>query len=183
MAAQQTNPVLEVLGEQVDQLRQEVKYPAEPLDFQQGSWRAFYHCHAVPDNGLEEHGHFHLFIQHQEHWVHLAALSMDKQGQPQAWIAVNRWVTDGPWLAEPELRHALQNAEYAFKELSLLESWLLAMVQVFRLEIMQLLVERDEMLRQINKKNDESVLLDDREIYTLATHNIDLLSKLKDLYA
>ena len=178
MAVRQTNPVLEVLGEGVANLSLEKKYPQPPLDFQQGPWRAFYHCHAVPDSDLQEHGHFHLFTQYQQQWVHVAALSMDAEGQPQAWLAVNRWVSDGPWLAAPELVQHLQSANYAVQDGSVLEVWLLCMLQVFTADIQQLLNERDKVLRQVNTNNSESEILEDRTFYTLAVQTIDLLTTL-----
>lgn len=181
MAARQSNPVLEVLGEQVHHLQQEKKYPQPPLAFQQGPWRAFYHCHALPDSKLKEHGHFHIFTRHQQQWTHVAALSMDAEGQPQAWVAVNRWVTDGPWLPAAQLIQCLQTADFAIANLSLVEDWLLCMLQVFAPEVATLLAARDRALRQINVKTTEPLLLDDRDVYTLSVHGIDLLTKLSSL--
>ena len=182
MAARQTNPVLEVLGDQIHHLQQEQKYPQPPLDFQQGPWRAFYHCHTVTDSDLNEHGHFHVFVRFQQAWLHVAALSMDVEGQPQAWLAVNRWVTDGPWLPAAQLIQHLETIEYDFPESSLLENWLLNMLQVFAAEINSLLESRDMTLSQFDKHGERSVLLENRDIYTLAIHNINLLSKLNSLY-
>ena len=182
MADRQTNPVLEVLGDQIHHLQQEQKYPQPPLDFQQGPWRAFYHCHAVADNYVQEHGHFHIFLQCQQGWTHVAGLSMDTEGQPQSWLAVNRWVTDGPWLPATELIQLLKTAAFTLNRLSIVETWLLAMLQVFADEVASLLEARDSTLRQINKNTSDSVLLNNRDIYTLATHEIDLLAKLTSLY-
>jgi len=179
MAAVQTNPVLEVLGENVTNLALNTKYPKEPLNFQQGPWRAFYHCHTVPDDDLQEHGHFHLFTQYQEQWVHVVALSMNDEGQPQAWLTVNRWVSDGPWISAAELKQHLKCVSYLIQNSSMLETWLLRMLQVFSNEIQHLLEKRDGMLRQINTESIDDAILNDRQYYTLATHKFDLLTTLK----
>ena len=179
MAEQQTNPVLEVIGEAVVQFREQQKYPQPPLDFQQGPWRAFYHCHAVPDSDLQEHGHFHIFTRYHDEWVHVVALSMDADGQPQAWVTVNRWVTDGPWLSATQLKEHLASARYPQQGLSLLESWLLAMLQVFTVEVSDLLETRDQVLQSRITDIAKQPPQDDRNIYTLAIQKIDLLTKLK----
>lgn len=178
MALRQTNPVLEALGEQAADLKLDTKYPQPPLDFQQGAWRAFYHCHAIPDDHPDEHGHFHFFTWYQENWVHVVALSMDPQGQPQAWMAVNRWVSDGPWIAAPELIQHLQQVNYPEQNGSLLEDWLLSMLQVFTTDVQKLLYERDKVLSQINIGNVKLEILEDRTFYTLAVQKFDLLTKL-----
>ena len=53
--------------------------------------RSQYFYHAHPQS--PEHGHFHVFYSHRNQIVHLAAISLDDQGQPMELFTVNRWVT------------------------------------------------------------------------------------------
>ena len=90
MGEQQSNPVLEILDPQVPFIEDQ-KYPENKLVFNNGVWRAYYHCHAPPYRFENEHGHFHIFHKIDENnWTHIVALSINSQGQPQKWFATNR---------------------------------------------------------------------------------------------
>ena len=180
MAAQRTNAVLELIGN-VDHLESEHSYPETGLFFAANRWRAFYHCHETTPVHPNEHGHFHIFTNTgEQHWAHVAGLSIDDEGQPLQWFTVNRWVTDGPWLEQDTFSVQLKDAAPDNEEDSLVGRWLLALLQVYRETLSGLLIERDEQVQLHLNERSRVETLDDRDIYTLATHAIDLQSMLEN---
>jgi len=180
MAAQRTNAVLELVGN-VEQLESEHSYPEKSLFFAADRWRAFYHCHESTSLHPDEHGHFHIFTDTgDQDWAHVAGLSIDNMGQPLQWFMVNRWVTDGPWLEQDKFPVQLEDAAHDNEEDSLVGRWLLALLQVYRETLSDLLAKRDEQLQLFSKERSRVETLDDRDIYTLATHPIDLQSMLEN---
>jgi hypothetical protein len=180
MAAERTNAVLELVGN-VDHLESEHSYPETSLFFAADRWRAFYHCHESTSLHPDEHGHFHIFTDTGDQgWAHVAGLSIDNMGQPLQWFAVNRWVTDGPWLEQDKFSVHLNDAAHDDEEDKLVGRWLLALLQVYRDALSALLINRDEQIQLFSKERSRVETLDDRDIYTLATHPIDLQSMLEN---
>lgn len=181
LAARASNPVLEVLQGDT-QFEQNRKYPEHGLSFAHQGVRAFYHCHDTASAPVNEHGHFHVFLspgnRHaaSSDWVHLAGLSMDQLGQPLHWFSVNRWVCGGGWQTATKLM-ALMGQVSAATELLLVEQWLLAMLMVYRQELEQLLIVRDQCLTQLTASVNDQVILEDRRYYELSKCPIDLLTK------
>ncbi len=181
MAAQRTNAVLELVGN-VDHFESEHSYPEASLFFAANRWRAFYHCHESTSLHPDEHGHFHIFTDTgDQDWAHVAGLSIDNMGQPLQWFMVNRWVTDGPWLEQGKFPVQLNAAAHDNEEDSLVGRWLLALLHVYHHDALSdLLIKRDEQLQLFSKERSRVETLDDRDIYTLATHPIDLQSMLEN---
>jgi hypothetical protein len=180
MAAQRTNAVLELVGN-VGHFESEHSYPETGLFFAADRWRAFYHCHESTSLHPDEHGHFHIFTDTGDQgWAHVAGLSIDNMGQPLQWFAVNRWVTDGPWLEQDKFPVHLNDAAHDDEEDKLVGRWLLALLQVYRDALSALLINRDEQIQLFSKERSRVETLDDRDIYTLATHPIDLQSMLEN---
>lgn len=182
MGEQQSNPVLQVLDPQ-QPFQEELKYPGEKLLFNNGNWRAYYHRHAPPYRFENEHGHFHIFYQvKQDHWTHIAALSIDSQGQAQKWFVTNRWVTDEAWQQATMFVGFLQD-EPDQHNLLLVEQWLYAMLVLYQDEIKQLLELRDEKLNQLAASSGFDDVLENREYYILAEQDIQLQEKLMQVLA
>lgn len=186
MGEQDSNPVLEVIGHQTTML-QEIKYPAEHLQFNGTGWRAYYHTHAN-NPGLnhlfaKEHGHFHIFIPADDFdsWSHLAALSMDEFGQPLRWFMVNHWVTGGTWLDAAALIKKLESVPFS-QQSNLLEIWLLSLLSIYKKEIIALLLERDKSIEINNNEAQSTEPKQNREIYLLAEKNIELKAKLEMIF-
>ena len=180
MAAQRTNAVLELTAN-VDQLESEHSYPETGLFFAANRWRAFYHCHDTTSVHPNEHGHFHIFTDTgDQHWAHVAGLSIDNEGQPLQWFTVNRWVTDGPWLEQDRFSAQLKDAAPDTEEDNLVGQWLLALLQVYREGLSGLLIKRDAQVQLFSKDRSRVETRDDRDIYTLATQSIDLQSTLEN---
>lgn len=65
-------------------------YPGEEGIFDRRTrCQFYYHAHA---DGREEDGHFHTVRLFPDHTVHLVAISMARDGWPQALFTVNHWV-------------------------------------------------------------------------------------------
>jgi len=183
LAARSSNPVREVL-QGITTVEMERAYPDPELTFAGCGVHAFYHCHDAPGRPGDEHGHFHIYLltgdRHPpaENRVHLAGLSMDRSGQPLRWFSLNRWVTGGAWLTPDEILDLIPRPKTT-KDLVLTESWLLAMLAVYRRELRKLLEERDRMLTQLAGGTDPRRLLDHQGFYEFSTMPIDLLVKFK----
>ncbi len=178
MAAHDTNAVLLALAG-VDVVETERRYPDDGLMFANKCWRAFYHCHEAATQHQNEHGHFHIFTNiGGEQWAHVAGLAIDMYGQPLHWFAVNRWVTDGPWLGRKQFIHQLRTSAEDEQD-SLLGRWLYALLQLYQAEISDLLKSRDERVRSYTKKLELVSVLERQDIYTLATKEIGLQAMLE----
>lgn len=182
MGASESNPVLEVLAGE-SPVTQEVKYPKGHLQFNGKGWRAYYHCHAnrsdIHQLFSAEHGHFHIFARVDEagdKWTHLVALSMDAFGQPLRWFMVNHWVTGETWLQANQLISLIKNISYQQQD-SVLEQWLLCMLDIYKEDISGLLLKRDQqenIQTEAQRKN--------RDLYLLAQEKIDLQQKLEQVF-
>ena len=178
MAQHQTNPVLLMLGD-AEVVEFEKHYPDPALRFGSDHWRAYYHCHAMPDQDQNEHGHFHLFTRLDGQWSHLAALAMDLYGQPLYWFCVNRWVTGGPWLKSDRLTELLCDKHDRENEPSV-GRWLLAMLQVCTPQLQQLYQQRDRYCRSLVSGQPDEVFFENRDIYTLAKSPVNIQRTLEE---
>ena len=183
MAAAETNPVLQVINPELP-LQENKKYPAGLLQFNHSGWRAYYHCHPANRAGNHrfkgEHGHFHLFIRtnnNPETWSHLAAIAMDPMGQPLGWFTVNHWVTGEAWETASTLITLLKLIPYN-KQTSLVERWLLSILALSHDKVKTILLERDEILKQQQLKNESNDVKQDRGIYLLSEIPVNLMSLL-----
>ena len=179
MAAQETNAVLTLLAE-VDHLETACRYPDSGILFAGNRWRAFYHCHQAASMHAKEHGHFHLFTDIGNNaWAHVAGLSVDAEGQPLQWFMVNRWVTDGPWLESTAFPDQLEYVDADAEHEGLVESWLGALLQLYRDELSELLIKRDKQIKLYSKERCRQETMEEREVYLLATQAIVLQLKLE----
>jgi hypothetical protein len=179
--ANQGNPVLDVL-QGVPNFELNQKYPQPPLEFAAGRGRAYYHSHPLGSAAPEEHGHFHLFIRWdrgvgEDSWAHLAALAMDRDGQPLRWFATNRWVTGGTWAQRDWLLTGVDALEPE-GETALLQRWLTAMLKLYRPELERLLAARDAHFADQPDTASGGAAMEDRSLYDLAQAPVDLLAKL-----
>lgn len=124
----------------------------------------FYHAHPqIQHTG--EHGHFHTFLRPRgmpsgivpapvpkpaptpgdnDALSHIIAIAMDKRGHAISLFTTNRWVTGETWYDARDVirmldRFAIDLARPSWPT----NRWVSAMLQLFRLEIVALLEERD----------------------------------------
>lgn len=179
MAAENTNAVLILLAE-VSHLQTQCRYPENGLVFADGHWRAFYHCHDSMSIHEKEHGHFHLFTDiGNQSWAHVAGLSIDTEGQPLQWFTVNRWVTDGPWLAVEKFAGQLKYITAKNTQENLVTDWLGILVQLYANDLHALLIKRDKKVQNCLKGRSQLQTLEDQDIYQLSAQTIDLANTLE----
>ncbi|MBD3669515.1 MAG: hypothetical protein HUJ29_01990 [Gammaproteobacteria bacterium] len=181
LGEKQSNPALEVLAG-ADRLEPGRHYPEPYLQFEGHGLRAYLHSHEHPGRQDQEQGHFHLFVQwgHKD-WAHLGAVSIDAQGQPRRWLTTNRWVTDESWQSAAQLK-SLELPTIDTSTLSLAETWLYAMLRLYRRELYSLWELRDQKLRSMEEGNIADSL-ENRNYYILSAMDIDLLAKLQSQLA
>ena len=183
MAKSETNPVLQVINPNKP-LKENIKYPADLLQFNHLGWRAYYHCHPASRMGNHrfkgEHGHFHLFVRtsteselSEETWSHVAALAMDNMGQPLGWFTVNHWVTGETWEPAASLVHYLNNIPFD-KPMSLVESWLLSILVVSKDEVCTILNKRDQIIKEKQLDIGSEDIKQDKTVYLLSEAPVNI---------
>ena len=183
MAKSETNPVLQVINPNKP-LKENIKYPADLLQFNHLGWRAYYHCHPASRMGNHrfkgEHGHFHLFVRtsteselSEEAWSHVAALAMDNMGQPLGWFTVNHWVTGETWEPAASLVHYLNNIPFD-KPMSLVESWLLSILMVSKDEVCTILNKRDQIIKEKQLDIGSEDIKQDKTVYLLSEAPVNI---------
>ncbi len=176
-----TNPVLTILEDETP--HETHRYPPEGIIFGDKLWRAYYHSHQTPENDPDEHGHFHIFTRFDEDgsdWTHVAGLSVDQFGQPLDWFMANKWVVSGAWHSAEFLSRNLTTPGVS-SDANPVGHWIAAMLGTFRDEIDQMLIERDRFVAQHTNTSDRNDVFEDRSIWRLARHKIDLHSKLNNM--
>lgn len=179
MAEAETNPVLEII-DQGKPLEENKKYPVGLLQFNQTGWRAYYHCHPASRAGNHrfkgEHGHFHIFVRTHtkpETWSHMAALAIDHMGQPLGWFTVNHWVTGEAWESASVLVEYLKTIPYDTQN-TLVESWLLSLLDLSCDSVVTVLQERDEIIKLKQNETEDLDIKKDKELYLLSETSINL---------
>lgn len=153
-------------------------YPANDVFDPVHNTRFFYHGHNSSSCPEEEHGHFHLFAYFPESPVvdtaasfsHLVGLSLDDRGQPLRWFTTNRWVTSEKWRSADELIAVLPRLKWGARgRLAPVGNWLNAMMMLFQEQIIELLKQRDAVLRDRILELGFDVVLED--------HKLDVISE------
>jgi hypothetical protein len=162
-------------------------YPARDMIDPRHGTRAFYHTHDAAqrwDNGVDEHGHFHLFWDGvgDQPYVHLVALALDNRGQPLRWFCTNRWVTGGHWEAAPTQIERLPHFRLQVRgRLAPIATWLTAMVQLFADELARLLRARDRRVATLQRRAGADDLFEDRRVDVLCSTDAALAPRLAAL--
>jgi hypothetical protein len=125
----------------------------------------YYHAHEKAERP-GEHGHFHTFMRggdmpegarpapvadfqpkaaRHDLVCHLVAVSMDRSGWPTKLFTTNRWVTGETWCAAHDVAAMLDRFDMKINKPAWpVNRWLTAMLRLFRPQIEDLLLQRDE---------------------------------------
>lgn len=173
-------------------------YPAKDARDARCRSRWYYHVHSGESRDAKSQGHFHLFLHRSQlsgsgepkvwppqrenckaHVAHIAALSVDKAGQPTSWFAVNRFVTNEfLYTAGTMIRHLPDfNVEHASAD-PIVNRFLTAMVALYRDEIAALLQERDERHAAMQARLGPDAYEKTSGVEVLSRTRIDLETKL-----
>ncbi|MGD1934890.1 MAG: hypothetical protein ACFB0Z_10385 [Candidatus Phaeomarinobacter sp.] len=166
--------------------------PGDARDSRSGV-QIYYHSHRAG----QEHGHFHIFLRagdtasdlipisaadeapgslEADDLFHVVAVTMDATGLPIDLFTTNRWVTDEKMVAATSILPLLDRlyCTDAF-EAPLANQWFSDLFSLFRDDIAQLLVERDQALETINHA------LNDEAHEVLSTKPISILDRMDEL--
>ena len=180
-AAANTNAVLEIIRNKPFVANRH--YPDGDLVFGAGRWRAYYHAHEMPGSaGSDSHGHFHIFARPEDPnagFAHVAALMVDRQGQPLRWFTANHWVTGEVWREGADIAADMPPQAEA-GDVDLAAHWLSAMLRLCAPTLADLLSERDTALAAYCSRTGQSdeEARADRGLYVLSEREIDLMSEL-----
>jgi hypothetical protein len=142
----------------------------------------YYHAHRE-----EEHGHFHTFLRKkgmqdgvrpvsysgETEWpteedeiiCHLIAISMDSAGFPIALFTTNRWVTGENWYDKADVIDMLDGFIIDHSTPSWpANRWLTAMPVLFRPQIEQLIVARDDKISEWQEMKPDVDVFEDRDL-------------------
>lgn len=168
-------------------------YPADDVFDPESASQYYYHAH----RGLEgEHGHFHTFVRvghlgaearhppmrrdplqptGREAIAHLVAVSMDPWGWPMGLFVTNRWVTGETWYAAEQVARLLPCFEIDHAWPSLAANRAIgALLRLFRPQILELLVRRDDAIRRWEARHPGRDVFEDRALDVLAATRIDV---------
>lgn len=189
---QHGNVVREVLNEQGTFYELD-HYPKGDVHDIDSHCQYFYHAH----RGIEgENGHFHTFLRAKgmsanpkpvpydgdtawpagdDALSHLIAISMDPRGYPIGLFSTNRWVTGETWYRAKDVIDMLDN----FKMDLLYPSWpvniwVTETMRLFRPQVEELLMKRDESVEQWQTKHPDKDVYEDRNLEVTSQMLIDV---------
>jgi Domain of unknown function (DUF6969) len=199
-----TNPVTEILqGARV--VEEWEHFPRGDVFDLSTSSQYYYHAHAAHERALNEHGHFHTFVRpkqlypeidpaaiagntntnDQAAWItHLIGLSTDASGRPIRLFTTNRWVTDEVWYDSDDIIRMIDRFDITIDVPSReINRWLTCMVRMFRLQIADLIRERDARLADYRAAHPQRDVFEDRELQVISEIPVDLLAQLSAIEA
>jgi hypothetical protein len=177
------------------------KYPsADAIDSRSG-FQYFYHAHSPDDrpDGLEN-GHFHTFARldrcahgvddwdipsstrdamtASESWdadsAHLVAISVNARGLPIEIFTVNQWVTGDRWCRGASLARVATGFDVSLAAgPPLVAAWLKAFFTLYKIEIRDLLLERDANIQRALARHDPGYgITEDRSLEILSSKKL-----------
>ncbi|CDO60420.1 hypothetical protein BN1012_Phect2207 [Candidatus Phaeomarinobacter ectocarpi] len=195
MAEQGLNPVTLTIGTFDDDAPFEswTHYPPGDARDSRSGVQIYYHGHRAG----HEHGHFHIFLKagdtasdvksisaadedattlEADDLFHVIAITMDATGLPIELFTTNRWVTDEAMVTAKSILPLLDRLTCtdAF-DAPLANQWFSHLFGLFRDDIAQLLVARDDALETIN------FALDDEAHEVLSSKPISILDRMEEL--
>ena len=176
------NVVREVLRDQGTFYELE-HYPKGDVHDSDSFSQYFYHAH----RGIEgENGHFHTFLRAKgmpgkpkpapydgtvawpagtDALSHLIAISMDPKGYPIGLFSTNRWVTGETWYKAQDVITMLDHFEMDMLYPSWpVNIWITETMRLFRPQIEELIVKRDESVEDWSNKYPDKDVYEDREL-------------------
>ena len=195
MAAKGLNPVTLAIGtfDAGSPFESWTHYPPGDARDSESGIQIYYHAHRAG----QEHGHFHIFLRagdtasdliplpapgeppaalEADDLFHVVAVTMDATGLPIDLFTTNRWVTGETMVAATSILPLLDRLTCtdAF-DAPLANQWFSDLFRLFRDDIAQLLVARDEALVTFNHA------LDDEAHEVLSTKPISILDRMDEL--
>jgi hypothetical protein len=176
-------------------------YPPDDVHDPETHAHYYFHAHAhAPDERRDaDFGHFHTFMMRDgipeqlrpldvagtgaegvaPVSCHLIAISMTPEGLPERLFTTNRWVTGETWYAASDVIALLDrfNMDLAWPSWPL-NQWLSAMPVLFRPQIEQLILQRDQAIKDWRARHPERDVFEDRELEVTSSMTISLVDQI-----
>ena len=140
--------------------------------------RFYYHAHDPADWSLEEHGHFHLFVDEAggPGFSHVVGVSMDAKGQPRRLFTTNAWVTGETMRPAQELLSRLPQAFEINRARPswLVGRWLTSLLALVMPQVRELLLARDRVVAGPDGQWPDPAVVEDREHHVLSECSLDM---------
>lgn len=149
------------------------------------SYRWYYHCHDAqrPDG---EHGHFHLFSEHNTGnrsgptLTHLVAIAVDTRGLPIRAFTVNRWVTDEVWRDADQVSRLLSRFSVELEgPQDGISRWLAALTRLFAPQLKKVIIQRDAEMARRTAGGRRQNLRDDRRLEVVSQCSLSLAKQME----
>lgn len=152
-------------------------YPGESGIFDRKTRSQFYyHAHAEADH---EAGHFHTVRLFPDRTAHLVAISMARNGWPQALFTVNGWAIGDAWETPENLKQYVRRFRVGpDRGPAPLVHFINLMFEAFQPEMDRLQDERERTLRTYRVFRPGKDPLQDRSLEILSRIEIDVLARL-----
>jgi len=158
----------------------------------------YFHTH----RGINgEYGHFHTFLRFagmprgvkpvpnegSEDWPdkndavsNLICISMNRDGLPIGLFTVNRWVCGDTWYSAEDVIKMLDNfsIDHAMPNLAV-NQWLTAMFKLFKPDIAELILQRDEKVRAWRQQYPGQDVFEDRNLEVTSSTLINVKQQIK----
>lgn len=160
----------------------------------------YYHSHREG-----EHGHFHTYLRPKgmPSWIkpaplpdltppkedndalsHIVAISMDSHGIPIGLFTTNRWICAETWYRAEDVCTMIDffTIDHARPSWPL-NRWITSMLKLFKPQITELLLERDETVAAWQKKHPKRNVYEDRELDITSHLDITLEDQVSQINA
>jgi hypothetical protein len=129
-------------------------YPNNDLVDESSGYEFYYHAHSADEMPHEEHGHFHVIKRGINTFHHLIGIALNQRGLPVRLFTTNQWVT-GEDMVESKLAiQSLGEFEMVVKgRMAPIGKWVGALIQLFAVEIEELILERDQKIARLAAEN------------------------------
>ena len=175
-------------------------YPPDDVHDPETHAQYYFHAHAPDEARVGDFGHFHTFMMRSgipENLrplrltgdsleavaggsCHMIAIAMTPEGLPERLFTTNRWVTGEAWYAASDVIAMLDRFEMDLAYPSWpLNQWLTAMLILFRPQIEQLILRRDQTIADWQARYPLRDVFEDRALEVTSSIEISLVAQIE----
>jgi hypothetical protein len=178
-------------------------YPASDVYDAEHHAQYYFHAHPPGTQPQGEAGHFHTFLRPfgmpagvrplappsnlddldgNGALSHIVGIAVNEMGLPTRLFTTNRWVTGESWYTAEDVTKMLEGFVIDHARPSWpVNRWLTALVHLYREEIIDLLAERDLVMKRFQQENAGSDCYEDRGREVLSERAINLVAKVSEM--
>jgi hypothetical protein len=157
-------------------------YPSNDLIDEVSGYEFYYHAHSADEMPNGEHGHFHVIKRDAKSFHHLIGIALNQKGLPTRLFTTNQWVTGEGLVDSRLIIKSIKGFDMAIKgRMAPVSKWVGALIQLFCVEIEELILERDQKIAQlVVEMGNRELVLNSRKHHVLTECNIDLMGRLSE---